>query len=37
VIALAQITGNVQLLTGGSLMAIDTMQVALKLYGQRTI
>jgi hypothetical protein len=34
-IALAQITGSVPLLTGGSLMAIDTIRVALRLYGQR--
>jgi hypothetical protein len=36
-IALAKITGNMLLLTGGSLMAIDTMKAALKLYGQRAI
>lgn len=34
-IALAQVTGSVPLLTGGSLMAIDTIRVALRLYGQR--
>lgn len=34
-IALAQVTGNVTLLTTGSLMAVETMRVALKLYGKR--
>ena len=34
-IALAQVTGSVPLLTIGSLVAIQTMKVALRLYGKR--
>jgi hypothetical protein len=35
-IALARITGSVSLLTYGSLVAIETIKVALKFYGKRT-
>ncbi len=34
--ALAQVTGSVPLLTKGSLVAIRTMKVALRLFGKRT-
>jgi hypothetical protein len=34
-IAMAQITGSVSLFTYGSLVAIETMEVALKFYGKR--
>lgn len=34
-LALAQVTGSVPLLTQGSLVAIQTMKVALRLYGKR--
>jgi hypothetical protein len=36
-VALAKVTGSVPLLTAGSLDAIDTMKVALRLYGRRTM
>ena len=36
-VALASVTGSVPLLTAGSLDAIDTMKVALRLHGRRAM